>query len=62
MFIKLSFVNIDVCPQLKKRGKRISNIFSFQGHTTLKPRSKFIFKNNSKLNGRKLGFNIPLTQ
>jgi len=45
-------------------GKRISNIFSIRGHGTLKPRSKFISKNliffNSKLNGRKLRFSIPL--
>jgi len=27
------------------REKRISNIFRFQGHRTLKPRSKFIIKN-----------------
>jgi len=27
------------------RGKIISNIFSFWGRTTLKPKSKFIFKN-----------------
>jgi len=42
------------------RGKRILNIFRFQGPRTLKPRSKFIFCSISKLNGRKLGFNIPL--
>jgi len=36
-------------------GKRISNIFRFQGHRTLKPRSKFILKN------RKLGFNTSLS-
>jgi len=43
------------------RGKRISNIFSFRGHRTLKLRPKFILKIyflfNSKLNGRKVGFN-----
>jgi len=27
------------------RGKIISNIFSFRGHRTLKPRSKFSLKN-----------------
>jgi len=47
------------------RGKIILNIFSVQGNITLKPRSKFILKNyfffNSKLNGRKLEFNTPLT-
>jgi len=46
------------------RGIRISNIFSFRSHKTLKPRSKHILKIyflfNSKLNGRKLGFNTPL--
>jgi len=40
------------------RGKRVSNIFSVRDHR------KFILKNliffNSKLNGRKLGFNTPL--
>jgi len=30
---------------LSANGKRISNIFLFQGHKTLKPRSKFILKN-----------------
>jgi len=52
------------------RRKRISNIFSVRGHRTLKPRSKFISKKfilknliffNSKLNGRKLGFNTSLS-
>jgi len=46
------------------KGKRISNIFRFRDHRFLKLRSKFVFKNlcffNSKLNGLKLGFNIPL--
>jgi len=46
------------------RGKTILNIFSFQSHRTLKPRSKFILKIlflfNSKLNGRKLRFNTLL--
>jgi len=36
----------------------------FRDHRTLKPRSKFILKNlflfDSKLNGQKLDFNIPL--
>jgi len=40
--------------------KKNSNIFSVQGHRTLKHRSKFILKNliffNLKLNGRKLRF------
>jgi len=39
-------------------------MFGVRGHRTLKPRSEFISKNliffNSKLNGRKLGFNTPL--
>jgi len=39
-------------------------MFSFRGHRTLKPRSKFILRNlifyQFKLNGRKLGFNTPL--
>jgi len=47
------------------REKIISNIFSFRGHITWKHRSKFVLKNlflfNSKLKGRKLGFNAPLT-
>jgi len=41
-------------------------MFSFRGHKTLKPRSKFISKNlfklfNSELNGQKLEFNNLLT-
>jgi len=47
------------------RGKIISNIFSFRDHRTLKPSSKFILKNlffvQFKTNGRKLGFNTPLS-
>jgi len=53
----------DVIKLLK--GIRISNIFSFQGHRTLNPRSKFILKNlilNSKLNSGKLWFNTPLSE
>jgi len=50
----------DVIKLLKER--IISNIFRFQGHRTMKPRSKFILKNlffffNLKLNGSNLGFN-----
>jgi len=47
---------------LKK--KIILNIFSFQGHRTLKRRSKFISKNlffvDLKLNDQKLEFNTSL--
>jgi len=48
------------------KGKIISNIFSFQGHRTLKPIDQNLFKKNYflfnlKLNGRKLGFNTPLS-
>jgi len=46
------------------RIKSILNIFSFQGHRTMKVISKFLKKNyflfNSKLNGQKLGFITPL--
>jgi len=46
------------------RGKIILNIFSFQGHRTVKPRSKFVskiyFLFNSKPNSQKLEFNTPL--
>jgi len=47
------------------RGKIILNIFSFRGHSTLKPRSKLISKNLflfiSKINDQKLEFNTPLS-
>jgi len=52
----------DVIITCYKGGKRISYIFSIRGHKSLKPRSNFNFKKstflfNSKLNGRKFGFN-----
>jgi len=56
---KFKFSKNDVIKLLS--GEIILNIFSFRGHRTFKPRSKFILKIyvlfNSKLNGRKLGFN-----
>jgi len=46
-------------------GKIISNIIRFRVHRTLKLGSNFILKNliffNSKLNGRKLGFNTSFS-
>jgi len=61
--VVLAFSKDDVIKLL--RGIRSSNICSFQGLRTLKPRLKFILKNlctylffNSKLNSQKLGFNI----
>jgi len=56
MFSKNDVINL-------LRGKRILNIFSFQGHRTLKPRSKFNSKNlffvQFKTKWSIIGFNTP---
>jgi len=58
--VVLTFLKITSLSCLEE--KIISNIFSFRGYRTLKPRLKFILKNLIffNLKDRKLEFNTPL--